>query len=536
MEQQDEQAKTIEEHLSKIKQLEKEKSKVQTLHDDLTMETREKAKQFDTLKEEFSTRLGKEENKTAALRRDKEQLKKEVQAKEKTISELNEQLAKETQEKESLKQLKEKFEAQIKEMEQKRVEDKLEQQNTQIDSYKKQIETLEGNLTQVKNENEQNKTTIASLRKEYSFELEVKINELNRKHEAELLELQQTIDQLRETVSNANSSADEKVETLKKDVELWMKKHRDLEDKSQEIMSLIPDATKPLLEQIQSLEQSTTTKANLSSEKEKKFQTKLQIAENNLKLTEQEVTRLTKLTERLKQNNQELEGDIQQMKEILNTERQKTEQERSKRVEIETSVSAIKTSLKRSQEDNHYLEQQINELHETIRKLNAELEKNSSNSNTNHHTVPYETTSSEHAASNQSTPQMTSDETEQATENETEMINLTNSELLEIIEKKNNKIKTLFVQIRDLEEIKEDLSERLAMYKQTNQTLANEINEKELTLKQFNDLKFRYEAALDLIGEKEEALQTIQEEFKYVKETFRTQISSLLKEIETLKT
>ena len=196
------------------------------------------------------------------------------------------------------------------------------------------------------------------------------------------------------------------------------------------------------------------------------------------------------------------------------------------------------TSLKRSQDDNQYLEQQINELHETISKLNADMEKISVPHTTHQqhtsHSVPYE---SPLVASNESTPQLSeSESSEQVAENEIiETSNLTSSELLEIIEKKNNRIKTLYSQIRDLEEIKEDLSERLAMYKQTNQTLANEINEKDQTFKQFNDLKFRYEAALDLIGEKEETLQTLQEEFKYVKETFRHQITSLLKELEDLK-
>lgn len=542
-EQYEEATKTINDYSNKIKILEKEKQKIQTSFDDLTMETKEKEKQFDTLKEEFSTRLGKEENKTAILRRDKEQLKKELQAKEKTISDLTSQLEKETQEKENLKQQKEKLEQQLKEHEQKKTEEKIELQNSQITTHLKQIESLEKSVTELTNENEQNKKIIKDLRKEYDLELEMKLAEVAKKYEIELTELHKTLEQLREMVSTVNKTSEEKVEVLKKEAESWMKKYRELEERSQEIFTLVPDATKPLLEQINSLEKTTAAKTSSFTEREKKYQAKLQIAENNLKMSEQEVIRLNKLNDRLKQTNVELEKEVSELKETFIAEKHKSDQERTKRIQLEMTVSSLQSSLARAQEENRYLDQQMNELNTTISRLNYEIEVLSQN---NHHISLHDKHPS-HRSPKTPSPEAQSPESlviektnvnQEAGLSSPTTVNsslLAPTELEEELRQKDLKIKTLYEKIRELEEIKDDLTERLSMYKQTNQTLANEIKEKEILVKQANDLTYRYEAALDLIGEKEETLQSLQEEFKYVKETFRNQVNDLLKEIESLK-
>ena len=501
------------------------------------METQEKEKQFDTLKEEFTSRLGKEENKMFALRRDKDQLKKELQLKENTIADLTLRLETETKEKETLRQEKEKLEATIKELEQQKVEEKLEQQNTQLTSFQKQVESLEKSLAEVSSENEQNKKLIKDLKKEYDGDMEMKLAELNRKHESELLDLQDTIDKLRQSISKTSEEHEERIETLKRETESWMKQYRELEDRSQEFFTLVPDATKPLLEQINSLEKTTAAKASSFTEREKKYQTKLQIAENSLKISEQEISRLTKLNEKLKQNDTDLQKDVAEMKELLVAEKQRYEQERIKKLELEVNMGTLQNSLKRSQDENQYLEHQLNDLNDTIRKLQEEIEDNASK----HQVVENPVT---HSPVDLSQGSIETDLNKSTSSNNdsdiTEIIAPANgmvssTEFQEAFQKRDLKIKTLQERVMELEEIKSDLSERLAMYKQTNQTLATEINEKEEMLKQVKDLQIRYEAALDLIGEKEECIQTMQEEFRYVKETFRGQVNDLLKEIEILK-
>lgn len=48
-------------------------------------------------------------------------------------------------------------------------------------------------------------------------------------------------------------------------------------------------------------------------------------------------------------------------------------------------------------------------------------------------------------------------------------------------------------------------------------------------------LQQRHNAALDLLGEKEERIADLQQDLAYVKETFRKQMETLLAEIEKLK-
>lgn len=52
---------------------------------------------------------------------------------------------------------------------------------------------------------------------------------------------------------------------------------------------------------------------------------------------------------------------------------------------------------------------------------------------------------------------------------------------------------------------------------------------------EFNKLTKRHNAALELLGEKEERISDLQQDLAYVKETFRKQVNDLLAEVEKLK-
>jgi hypothetical protein len=79
-----------------------------------------------------------------------------------------------------------------------------------------------------------------------------------------------------------------------------------------------------------------------------------------------------------------------------------------------------------------------------------------------------------------------------------------------------------------LELNKKNLSNQLIEYLNVIKNFEKINNDQKNELNSFENLKIRHNAALDLIGEKEEKIFEMQQEFEEVKNIFRNQINELL--------
>lgn len=99
----------------------------------------------------------------------------------------------------------------------------------------------------------------------------------------------------------------------------------------------------------------------------------------------------------------------------------------------------------------------------------------------------------------------------------------------------HNEINSFKKRIAELELIRDTLAEELVSHKSHLRTLAAQIESFPELKASFDDLTVRHDTALELLGDREEQLQTLTSDFQEVKQVFRVQISDLLDQVEQLQ-
>lgn len=381
------------------KQLEQAQHQLATLtseRDTLTRKIQEaqlQSQQFENLKNEFSKRLAQEEKKVYQLRKEKDEIKKDVEKNnssakdkeeiEKLLAE-GERLSKQVGNLEaSLK----KYRQQIKDNETtigtltKQVEqgknDMGKMRETQDEGFSQQIQQKDGKITALETENVSLKQQVAEWSSKYEQgkvdaeqTLKRRIQEKVEFYEAQLAQWKQTVGNLESNIQIQQEQYEKRLEQNKKELEQYQLELKNAEGMYQEALSGIPDATRPLVEELAAVEKNFLAKEDAFKEQEKRLNYRVQIAENKIKLLEQEAANAVKNAERFKNKQQEAETQCQD----VNT---KLQQEMKKNAHLVEQLSASEIQrLKFEKEALHSkqdFESKETQLQQQIKRLETEV-------------------------------------------------------------------------------------------------------------------------------------------------------------------
>jgi chromosome segregation ATPase len=297
------------------------------------------------------------------------------------------------------------------------------------------------------------------------------------------------------------------------------------------MVTTIPDMTIPLLQQIEALEKSAISKESQWKDLEHKLNQKLKIAENNLKLSHIEQQKLQRAIAEQTSINDGLQKQIASLNEQLLNARTifaNTKQQMINELEMLRPLQQENSQLKLEQEQlQHSLREarlEIETLYERLEKFKTEKSSHSQIDNDSTISPP---------VTNEELPTTLNHPTVVDTDAATSFIVI--HRLENDLRKQNTKIQSLLKRVEELEDTKNKLSDELVSYIKKDRKLSKQISSLQKLKDDYDELKKQYDAAIELIGEKEEIIDDLQQDLKYVKEKFRNQITSLLEENDLLK-
>jgi chromosome segregation ATPase len=561
--------KQLEQIQGEMVTLRNENMKLTRLNEDIRSEAKEATDQFESLKNEFSERLAKEERKVMQLRKDKNELLKKSQ--QEALDSQNEKVEQLTREGEALSKKVGQLEQTVRKQKQNNqtLESEKVTLNKTIDSLKAEIESLKFKISEKENaqteqediikkfktissatskELEQKNTEIDEAKKTI-LNLEKQLVEHKQLHlkvvadyDQQVFELHEKIDQLQETLSLTTDQAEKKQESLRREIDNLMRRVSMADIKNEDMITTLPDTTRPLLQQIEMLEKATIAKEEQWKDVEQRLNYKLKIAENNLKLSQREQQKLQNLLDQQKITSEELQKQINLLNRELLTSTDVTEklkQQLNVTNEIIQPLQRENTSLKHEIEQ---LQNLFGESRSEIEKLYQQLEK-------------YKTTQQQQIQNGPTVePVQQQQQQQQQQSSSRKSIELIDNVVVDDVQSpvttsgvsrlhsieielrnQNAKVQILLKRVEELEDLKDKLTDELVSYTNTNKKLTKQITDQSELRQQFEELQKNYETALELIGEKEETISDMQQDMKYVKEKFRIQVTSLLEEIDQLK-
>ncbi|KAK6125079.1 hypothetical protein DH2020_041195 [Rehmannia glutinosa] len=344
---------------------------------------------IESLREEYHQRVAAVERKVYALTRERDTLRREqnrksdaaalLKEKDEIINQVmaeGEQLSKKQAAQESHIR---KLRAQIRELEEEKkgLLTKLQVEENKVESLKRDKAATE-NLLQETVENHQAElstqkeyfTNALNAAKEAEALAEARANteartELeSRLREAEDREsvLVQTLDELRQTLSRREQQAVFREDMLRRDIEDLQKRYQESERRCEELITQVPDSTRPLLRQIEAMQETAARRAEAWVAVERSLNSRLQEAEAKAAAAEEKERSINeRLTQTLSRINV-LEAQISCLRAEQTQLTRSLEKERQRAAENRQEYLALK-------EEADTQEGRVNQLEEEIREL-----------------------------------------------------------------------------------------------------------------------------------------------------------------------
>lgn len=407
-----------------------------------------------------------------------------------------------------------------------------------LTAQKDKISTqLEAEIAQLKQQLQDAKAQIDVAKQSNEAESKKKLQDKIDFYEKQLKEQREFIFDMERTMQQNMDQADKKIESQKKELEVLQTKCNIAESKYQEMVTVVPDATQPLLEELNALKSAFADKEDVWKENEKRLNYRIQIAESRVKLLDQENQQLQRSVDKAKNEKKDLEAKIDEWS-------QKFHQEMRKVHMLTEQANQIELQRYKYEKDYAFLKEQCEELETKLAQVQEELKKKNEEVQQQQQVAAANNAAQQEKAS----PQQQQVEQENVDNNSlpsslqsliakaSKGANAAQQESLEALLKQQTlQINSLTAKIEELESIKSKLYEEVVKFTSKNQELSLQVN----NLKDKEDahakLVGRHNAALELLGAKEERIMELQQDLAYVKETFRKQVTDLLGEIDKLK-
>ncbi|KAG1346719.1 golgin candidate 5 [Cocos nucifera] len=564
--------------------------------------------EIDALREEYHQRVASLERKVYALTRERETLRREqskksdaaalLKEKDEIISQVmaeGEELSKKQAAQEATIR---KLRAQIREFEEEkqRLNSKLQVEESKVESIKRDKaatekllqETIERNQVELAAQKEFYSTALNAAKEaealaesrannEARMELESRLREASER-EAMLV---QTLEELRQTLSRTEQQAAFREEMFRRDIDDLQKRYQASELRYNELITQVPESTRPLLRQIEAMQETTARRVEAWAGVERALNSRLQEAEAKTAAAEE---RERALNERLSQNLSRmtvletqitcLRTEQTQLSRSLEKERQRasesrqeylaameeaaTQEGRAKQLEDEIKElrSKHKKELQEAMTHRELLEKEL----ERERNARLELEKSASrelpvvaNHDPSKHANPFVENGNVPNRKLSSAKSLSSMEesfflqasldssdnflSERRISGETSMSpyflkSMTPSAFEAALRQKDGEISSYMSRLASLESIRDSLAEELVKMTEQCEKLQTEAAVLPGLRAELEALRRRHSSALELMGERDEELEELRADIVDLKEMYKEQVDLLVNRIQ----
>nr|XP_010924582.1 golgin candidate 5 isoform X2 [Elaeis guineensis] len=552
--------------------------------------------EIDALREEYRQRVASLERKVYALSRERDTLRREqskksdatalLREKDEIISQVmaeGEELSKKQASQEATIR---KLRAQIREFEEEkqRLNSKLQVEESKVESIKRDKattekllqETIERNLAELAAQKEfytnalnaaKEAEALAETRANSEARTELE-NRLREGSEREAV-LVQTLEELRQTLSRTEQQAAFREEMLRRDTDDLQKRYQASELRYNELIAQVPESTRPLLRQIEAMQETTSRRAEAWAGVERALNSRLQEAEAKAAAAEEKERALN---ERLSQSLSRitiletqitcLRTEQTQLSRSLEKERQRASESRQEYLaameeaatqegrakQLEDEIKELRSKHKKElQEEVRHRELLQMEL-ERERTARLELEKTAAReipvvANQNPRHAPNHKLSGARSLSSMEESLLlqasldSSDNflSERRISGETTpyfLKSMTPSAFEAALRQKDGELSSYMSRLASLESIRDSLAEELVKMTQQCEKLQAEAAILPGLRAELEALRRRHSSALELMGERDEELEELRADIVDLKEMYREQVDLLVNRIQ----
>ncbi|XP_015933439.1 golgin candidate 5 isoform X1 [Arachis duranensis] len=564
--------------------------------------------EIETLREEYHQRVATLERRVYALTKERDTLRREqnkksdaaalLKEKDEIINQVmaeGEELSKKQAAQEATIR---KLRAQIRELEEEKkgLTTKLQLEENKVESIKKDKtatekllqETIEKHQMELAAQKEYYTDALAAAKEaealaEARADSEARTELENRIREAEEREsmLVQALEELRQTLSRREQQAVFKEDMLRRDIEDLQKRYQASERRCEELITQVPESTRPLLRQIEAMQETNARKAEAWAAVERSLNSRLQEAEAKAATAEE---RERSVTERLSQTLSRinvLEAQISclraeqtQLSRTLEKERQRAAESRQEylaaKEEAETQEGRVrqleeqirdirqkhKQELQESLMHRELLQQEI----EKERVARSELERTahvhsaavSDQTPSTKLTTAFENGNLSRKLSSASSLgsleeshflQASLDSSDgfsdrrnhgELSMNPYYMKSMTPSSFEAALRQKEGELASYMSRLASLESIRDSLAEELVKMTEQCEKLRGEAAVLPGLRSELEALRRRHSAALELMGERDEELEELRADIVDLKEMYREQVNLLVNQIQRM--
>lgn len=564
--------------------------------------------EIESLREEYHQRVATLERKVYALTKERDTLRREqsrksdaavlLKEKDEIISQVmaeGEELSKKQAAQES--QIR-KLRAQIRELEEEKkgLSTKLQVEENKVESIKKDKaatekllqETIEKHQTELASQKEYYSSALnaakeaealaeARANNEARAELEIRLREAEER-EAMLV---QALEELRQTLSRKEQQAVFREDMLRRDIEDLQKRYQASERRCEELITQVPESTRPLLRQIEAMQETTARRAEAWTAVERSLNSRLQEAEAKAAAAEE---RERSMNERLSQTLSRinvLEAQISCLRAEQTQLSRSLEKERQRAAENRQEYLAAKEEADTHEGHANQLEEEIKELRRKHKQelqealvhrelLQQEIEKEkaarldlerkarvqsaaaSDQTPITRHNSAFENgnlTRKLSSASSQGSMeesyylQASLDSSDSFSERRNAgevtmspyyMKSMTPSSFEAALRQKEGELASYISRLASLESIRDSLAEELVSMTAQCEKLRAESSMLPGIRAELESLRRRHSAALELMGERDEELEELRADIVDLKEMYREQVNLLVNKIQTM--
>ncbi|XP_035836704.1 golgin candidate 5 isoform X2 [Helianthus annuus] len=560
--------------------------------------------EVESLREEYHQRVSTLERKVYALTRERDTLRREqnkksdaaalLKEKDEIITQVmaeGEELSKKQAAQEATIR---KLRAQIREFEEEKkgLTTKLQVEENKVESIKRDKaatekllqETIEKNHAELATQKEFY-TTALNAAKEAEALAESRANDEARNElesrlkEAEEREamLVQTLEELRQTLSRKEQQAVFKEDMLRRDIEDLQKRYQASERRCEELVTQVPESTRPLLRQIEAIQKTTARKAEAWNAVERSLNSRLQEAEAKAAGAEE---RERSVNERLSQTLSRinvLEAQISclrteqtQLTRSLEKERQRAAESRQDYLALKEEADTHEGRVSRLQDEikelktKHKQELQEALTHRELLQQDIEREKNarlelekaahlqstalleqnkiartkstSENGLTRRLSSASSLSSMEESFYLQASLDSSDTLSERRNPGETSyyLKSKTPNALEAALRHKEGELASYMSRLASMESIRDSLAEELVKMTAECEKLRSEVSQLPGMKAEMEALRRRHAAALELMGERDEELEELRADIVDLKEMYREQVNTLVNKLQVL--
>ncbi|KAM0005529.1 putative TATA element modulatory factor 1, TATA binding protein [Helianthus debilis subsp. tardiflorus] len=553
--------------------------------------------EVESLREEYHQRVSTLERKVYALTRERDTLRREqnkksdaaalLKEKDEIITQVmaeGEELSKKQAAQESTIR---KLRAQIRELEEEKkgLITKLQVEESKVESIKRDKaatekllqETIEKNQAELATQKEYYINALSAAKEaealaesrandEARVELESRIKE-SEEREALLV---QTLEELRQTLSRKEQQAVFREDMLRRDIEDLQKRYQASERRCEELVTQVPESTRPLLRQIEAIQETSARKAEAWSAVERSLNSRLQEAEAKAAGAEE---RERSINERLSQTLSRinvLEAQISCLRTEQTQLTKSLEKERQRAAESRQDYLALKEEAHTHEGHASQLQQEISqlkqkhkqELHEALthrellqqdiereKAARLELEKalleqnkiartksTTENGLTRRLSSASSLSSMEESFYLQASLDSSDTLSERRNTGETSyyLKSKTPNAFEAALRQKEGELASYMSRLASMESIRDSLAEELVKMTAECEKLRSEVSQLPAMKAEMEALRRRHSAALELMGERDEELEELRADIVDLKEMYREQVNVLVNKIQVL--